>query len=112
MKKGFIDVWCRNLLCHRRPTIIHVDRFNKNYDTMRCPDCGFIGFMPRYHVLNWQSIIDQIVSWRDSRLLRECFLLINYDKLPGTFDIQKLDTKQSREPRFDIDIIAVKENKK
>jgi hypothetical protein len=91
--KGYISAWCRNLLCHRRPSFFKIGYFDKNCNKIRCPDCGFVGYMPAYHVVNFDTMIEQIVSWRDILLYRECFRLINFDKLPGTLQIQRLKKK-------------------
>ena len=89
-RKTLIGVCCQNLLCHRRPTLVDEKDFEKTCKTMKCPDCGWVGFMPSYHVLKTDQIIEQIKSWRETRLFRECFRLINFEKLPGTLQIQGL----------------------
>jgi hypothetical protein len=77
-------VWCKNLLCKKRPFKINSLRIDskKDLDEAKCPECGQIGVMYKGETLTEKEVIDQVKSWMGVVAFRVAFKSINKKKLP------------------------------
>jgi len=69
---------------------------------MKCPTCGYQGFMPYSHVLTLDEVMYQIIKASKHNLLKDKLKQINFDKLPRSMEQQNYDDGT----RYNIDIIA------
>jgi len=96
------QVRCKNLFCSAMDITITKD-YSPKIGDMKCPSCGYKGFMPYSHILKADEIILQILKKQKTVLWKDLFKQINYEKLPRSLEQQNLDDGT----RYDIDIIAI-----